>query len=119
VCWDYGDIGGNGRISTSYAGKIGKWTHVALVSGGAGGNFKAIYLDGVLAASADVSDGPSHTITGLDIGRSPESLGGDFHLGRIDDFRIYNRILSGPEIATLAAKGELKRGDSSPSRGGR
>ncbi|MCY3022758.1 MAG: hypothetical protein NTW87_27585, partial [Planctomycetota bacterium] len=47
VYWDYGNERGDGRISASYAGKTGKWTHVALVSTGRGGDFKAIYLDGV------------------------------------------------------------------------
>lgn len=101
IYWDYGDIGANGRISTNYTAYLDKWTHVALVSGGAGGTFKAIYLDGVLAASATTSGGPAIALTGVNIGRWPGS--GLDHKGLIDDFRIYNRMLSAAEIQALAA----------------
>jgi hypothetical protein len=95
--WDYGNLNGNGRISTSYAAYLNTWTHVALVSEGNGGAFKAIYLNGALAASAASSNGPDVVLNGLDIGR----WGGNYHNGRIDDFRIYNRVLTAGEIATL------------------
>lgn len=96
--WDYGDIGGTGRISTSYTAYRDKWTHVAVVSAGEGGAFKAIYLDGVLATSVASSDGPNVVLNGLLIGRGETTL---WHKGRIDDFRIYDRVLSAPEITTL------------------
>jgi hypothetical protein len=99
IYWDYGDLNANGRISTDYLTKVNKWTHVALVSAGKGGAFKAIYLDGAVAAAAATSDGPTQGLTGLNIGR----WGSSYHKGLIDDFRIYNRVLSASEIQALAA----------------
>jgi hypothetical protein len=101
IYWDYGDLGGTGRISTNYTAYLNKWTHVALVSTGNGGNFKAIYLDGVLIVSAASSDGPDVAMTGVNIGRWPAN--GLDHQGLIDDFRIYDRVLSAAQIAQLAA----------------
>jgi len=99
--WDYGNINTNGRISTDYTGYLDKWTHVALVSEGIGGAFKAIYLDGVLKASATSSNGPTAALTGLFIGGWPgASLN---HRGLMDDFRIYDRVLTLAEIQMLAS----------------
>jgi hypothetical protein len=99
IYWDYGTATtGNGRVSTSYAGKLDKWTHVVLVSAGTGGTFQGIYLDGVLANSVATSGGPTAALTGVRIGHANP---GGFHKGRIDDFRIYNRVLSASEVTTL------------------
>lgn len=95
--WDYGNLGGAGRISVNYASRINLWTHVALVSEGNGGAFKAIYLNGAVAASAATSDGPDIALTGLQIG----SWGGLRHRGQIDDFRIYDRVLTAGQIQLL------------------
>jgi hypothetical protein len=96
--WDYGDINNNGRISTSYVAKMDKWTHVVLVSAGVGGAFRGIYLDGALANSATTSNGPTVALTGVRIGHGNA---GGYHKGRIDDFRIYNRVLTATEVTTL------------------
>lgn len=94
--WDYGS-GTNGRISTSFASHLNKWTHVALVSAGNGGSFKAIYLDGVLAASSTASsDGPDVNLNGLWIG----AFLSYYHKGAIDEFRIWDKVLSQPEVLT-------------------
>jgi hypothetical protein len=101
IYWDYGNLGANGRISTNYTAFLDKWTHVALVSEGTGGAFKAIYLDGTLAASATSSNGPTAALSGLFIGSWPGvSL---HHRGLIDDFRIYDRVLTLSEIQLLAS----------------
>lgn len=99
--WDYGDYNNpGGRISTSYAGFTDKWTHIAVVSTGNGGNLKAIYLDGVLRNSATNSDGPDIALTGLVLGQWNTTY---YHQGLIDDFRIYDRVLPAADIARLAA----------------
>jgi hypothetical protein len=97
--WDYGDWTGNGRVSVSYDAYLDKWTHVALVSEGNGGAFKGIYLDGVLVASGNVSDGPDVPLSGLTIGYWARF--GNRHKGKIDDFRIYNRVLTASQIQLL------------------
>lgn len=86
--WDYGNTGTTGRISTSFASYLNRWTHVSLVSQGNNGAFKGIYLNGVLVTSAASSDGPDATITALTVGRTND--GAWFHNGKIDDFKIYN-----------------------------
>ncbi|RPH49003.1 MAG: hypothetical protein EHM91_03585 [Planctomycetota bacterium] len=101
IYWDYGNINANGRNSTDYTAYLDKWTHVALVSEGMNGAFKAIYLDGVLKASATSSNGPTAGLTGLFIGGWP---GANLnHKGLMDDFRIYNRVLTITEIQLLAS----------------
>ncbi len=86
VIWDYGDESVNGRVTTSFAGYEKKWTHVALVSEGLGGNFQAIYLDGILANSNTVSDAPDIVRNDLYIGCARRRAGarGNFQAGRMD-----------------------------------
>jgi len=100
LSWDYGDWTGNGRVQVLYDPYLNKWTHVALVSEGNGGAFKAIYLDGALVASGNVSDGPDAPLTGATIGLW--ALFNNYHKGRIDDFRIYNRVLTAAQIQLLS-----------------
>ncbi len=97
--WDYGNIFGSGRLATSYSAYVGKWTHVVLTSGGGVGGM-GIYFNGELAASTGVSE-DSGSGTGLDIGRNYENPVVYNHLGKLDDFRIYNRVLSASEIKAL------------------
>ncbi|KAA9325979.1 LamG-like jellyroll fold domain-containing protein [Adhaeribacter soli] len=92
--WDYGTTS-NGRVSVNFTPYLDKWTHVALVSAGKGGNWKAIYLNGNLAASGTVSDGASTLgATGMMIGR----WNGNYHKGSIDEFRVWNKVRTQSEI---------------------
>lgn len=86
--WDYGS--GSGRITADYTGYENKWTHIALQSAGAGGSYRAIYLDGVLVnSSTAVSYGPADA--------SMITVGQD-HRGNIDEFRIWDNIRTQSEI---------------------
>ncbi len=85
--WDYGNINTSGRISLNYKPYLDKWTHVCVVSDGS--TFKAIYLDGQLVASSTVADSPKNLV-GLNLGLN--------FLGRIDEFRLWNRVRSQEEI---------------------
>ena len=98
--WDYSRTKtSTGRISTDYSAHLDKWTHVALVSEGHGGNFQAIYLDGILVASANTSDGPAPALTGLDVGRWVNKASRIFyHKGKMDEFRIWNVVRSQTDI---------------------
>jgi hypothetical protein len=101
--WDYGDLTGTGRILTSYASHFDKWVHVACVSAGNAGSYKAIYLNGVLAIEdTGASDGPKAALSGLEIGRF--QLDGMEHQGLVDDFRIYDYVLTPAEITALATR---------------
>ncbi len=98
VNWDYGTGGALGRVSATYAGHYDKWVHVAVTSHGNRSTSKEIFFNGVLAATSASSDGPDIPLTGIQIG----VYSGVFQKGRIDDFRVYNRILSDAEILNLA-----------------
>jgi len=80
---------------------VGKWIHVAVTVGDVG---LSIYLDGAqIAQKAPAVLRPSDLgDTGNNfIGRSPFAM--DPYLdGQIDEFRIYNRVLSPEEIGVLA-----------------
>lgn len=102
IYWDYGSpTNGSGRVSTSYTAYLNAWTHIALVSDGTGGTFQGIYLNGTLAASVTTSAGPTVALSGAQIGSWTGP--GLYEKGLIDDFRIYNRVLTAAEITSLAA----------------
>ena len=98
VYFDYGDWRTTGRISVDFTPYLGKWTRVALVSSGPGGSFKAIYFNGVLAASGTSSDGPTINLTTLDVGRWPQESGTLYEAASLDNFRVENRVWSAAEI---------------------
>jgi hypothetical protein len=107
IYWDFGDLSGNGRINTDFSSYLNKWTHVALVSNGV--NFKAIYINGALATSGGTADSPG-AITSFMIGKGVFAAGTYFFRGQMDDFRIYNRVLTVQEIKDLYLPGAVLRG---------
>lgn len=101
VCyWDYGNWQTTGRISVDCTPYLGRWTRFALVSAGTTGAFKAIYINGVLAASAAASGGPTAALTTLDVGRWVNESGTYYDPGSVDDVRLDNRVWSAAEILT-------------------
>jgi len=80
---------------------VARWTHVAVT---VGDNGVSIYLDGTQIAQqapatlrpSDLGNTPNNFI-----GRSPFATDPYFD-GQIDEFRIYNRVLSPVEVALLA-----------------
>jgi hypothetical protein len=80
---------------------VGKWTHVAITLGDAGAS---IYVDGAqIAQQAPAALRPSDLGTTVNnfIGHSP--FAADPYLdGQVDEFRIYDRVLSPIEIGELA-----------------
>jgi hypothetical protein len=97
--WDYGYNGSGssstGRLTTSYASYLSAWTEVTLVSSGSAGTLQAIYLNGVLIASAATSVGSVST-GDLYIGGYPNATyyGPPYEKGKIDEFRIANVVRS-------------------------
>ncbi|MEO8919437.1 MAG: LamG domain-containing protein [Polyangiaceae bacterium] len=91
----------NQVLEGAQAVPVGRWTHVAVAVGNTG---VFIYIDGAqVAQQAPAALRPSDLgDTGNNfIGRSP--FASDPYLdGQVDEFRIYNRVLSGVEIAALA-----------------
>jgi len=95
--WDFGSSAGSGRISTPYSSYVGTYTHIALVSGGNSGTFRAIYLNGSLVASLSGSDGPDTVTSGGFIAKWTIGSGLSYR-GVVDEFAIYTRILSSSTI---------------------
>ena len=96
--------GGEQQINGSAALPTGVWTHVAVTKSG---NTGTLYVNGaVVGTNTNMTLGPSSlgNTTQNWIGRSQFSA--DPYLnGRVDDFRIYNRALSGSEVSSLGSSG--------------
>jgi hypothetical protein len=93
----------NQVLEAGQALPVGSWAHVAVTVGDSG---IALYLDGTqVAQQAPAVMRPSDLgdTTNNFIGRSP--FPADPYLdGEIDEFRIYDRVLSSAELALLAAQ---------------
>ncbi|MCA9238899.1 MAG: hypothetical protein KDA37_01810, partial [Planctomycetales bacterium] len=84
---------------------LNTWTHVAVTLGGGIG---VLYLNG-----AEVGRNNALTISPADLGVTTQNYIGksqypDPYLdGRVDDFRIYNRVLSAAEVSAVAGPPDL------------
>lgn len=91
----------NQVVEGAQALPVGKWVHVAVTIGN---NGVTIYVDAVQVAQqtpAALRPSDLGATANNFIGRSP--FAADPYLdGQIDEFRIYNRVLSSTEIASLA-----------------
>ena len=79
------------------------WHHVAYTFNDAG-NMATLYLDGVAVGSLATTDSISYTL-GADsfIGKHGNGSTTYDFTGKIDDARVYSRVLTADEIATLAS----------------
>ena len=99
-----GDTGGGyDRINKSIEDReyLGAWHHWAFVKNSDTGQ-QAIYLDGSLWHSSDTLTKSMKVaeVTVFHIGASPTLT--NYYLGLIDDFHLYNKVLSQEEILWLA-----------------
>jgi concanavalin A-like lectin/glucanase superfamily protein len=80
----------------------GKWHHVAYVYDQTARGYVGFYIDGILDSTHNNSQS-WYWVTDqtLEFGKSHDSYWSAYH-GFLDDFRIYNRVLSATEIAQLA-----------------
>jgi hypothetical protein len=79
------------------------WHHVAVAYDQSASGSVAIYVDGVSQGSQANSAAWSWpTSQQIELGRSHDAYWKRYD-GLMDDFRIYNRVLTGTEIATVAA----------------
>jgi hypothetical protein len=107
IYWDCGGTDDKGRVSASYSAYVKKWTHIALVSNGAKSpGYQAIYINGKLVGDKQPSKGPTRSFTTLLIGAELSEKPNDkktfdktlFHKGKIDQFRVWNRVRTQKEI---------------------
>jgi hypothetical protein len=81
------------------------WHNIAYVYDQAGGT--TVYIDGVAAGSqATTRPWSWDPAQQIELGRSHDGYWKAFN-GAMDDFRIYNRMLSAAEVALLASSGDL------------
>ncbi|WP_191907099.1 LamG-like jellyroll fold domain-containing protein [Adhaeribacter soli] len=100
LAWNYGNVLAAGRLSTDFTPYFNKWTHVALVSAGRLGSFKAIYINGVeVARDNGLSEGAiTNGTTMLKIGDDVSSTIRTYFRGSLDEFRIWDKVRSPQEI---------------------
>ncbi len=95
---------GNGTAAQSTTSINGDtWQHVVLTADTTTGAVE-VYIDGLLEDSQTSATGDMTTHAFSDIGRMTKTGGGaEFFGGTYDDVRIYDRILSAAEVATIHA----------------
>ena len=94
--------GQNGARNQFEAGYVpdGNWHQVAVTYGQTISDTISIYIDGNLAGSNPVTNGWTWPVTQeLEVGKSHDPYWEALN-GELDDFRIYNRILTATEIAS-------------------
>lgn len=83
------------------------WHHVAVTYGQTTSDWISIYVDGALSSSAQVTNAWSWPAAQqIEIGRSHDGYWKRFN-GLMDDFRIYSRVLTEAEIASVKNTGDL------------
>ena len=98
------DVQYTGGASFAAGGYVvdGNWHHVALTYDQSASGSVTVYVDGVQVDSgANTSAWSWDTTQEIELGRSHDTYWQDYN-GDMDDFRIYNRVLTDAEIATIA-----------------
>ena len=99
-------IGDESIIGTGVSANDGIWHHIAITWNSSNGQVR-LYKDGIVAFNGTLFTGGSITSSGSAVvGGDQDCIGGcwesyQFFKGIIDEFRIYNRILSDDEIQYL------------------
>jgi len=87
-----------GYISDTYSIPINAWTHIVFMRSNSNCYF---YINGNISSQPASTEVFSGSVAKTIIGRRDSANLGYF-IGRIDDMRFYNRLLSNSEITTLA-----------------
>ncbi|MEK6892608.1 MAG: LamG-like jellyroll fold domain-containing protein, partial [Nanoarchaeota archaeon] len=113
LVWDYGNANLNGRYSLFYSAIpssacqgdndcLNEWTHIVLVSDGS--TKMNVYINGQALTEKNSADHPNMELTGLYIGKAKfDNTGSSFPAdwifkGNLDEFMIYNQVLTNDEI---------------------
>src|SRR5262249_29286201 len=94
---------GNGTVNSFSTGAVSDdhWHHIAYVYDQSASGFTTIYIDGVQSMTqAPMRPWSWDPAQRIELGRSHDGFWRAFD-GALDDFRIYNRILSAAEIAQI------------------
>jgi Concanavalin A-like lectin/glucanases superfamily len=100
-------VGDDGEVFSARSVIDGQWHHVAMSRRSNGAI--SIWIDGVLSSSGQITVELVNLTTPVhNLGRSGYWNGGDTSwLGDLDDIRIYDRILNGPEVVSVMADQSL------------
>ncbi len=100
-------VGDEGEVFSATSVIDGQWHHVAMSR--RSNNAISIWIDGVLSRSGQTTGENVDLTTPVhNLGRSGYWNGGDTSwLGDLDDIRIYDRILEGPEVRSVMADQSL------------
>ena len=99
--FDNGDIFAGGRLSSNSQPYDNLWHHYVFVRSSIG-NFKKVYIDGVLFLSDVAGDILDNKNRELWIGGGIHETGvNEFHNGKVDDIKIYKCALSETEVRVL------------------
>lgn len=90
--------------SVTYADYQDQWQHWTFVKSGKG-DYTAIYCDGQLLHRVDGNDAALTNLDLIELGTKSFDYGGDF-VGKLDDFRVYNKALSAVEIQNIYDEGQ-------------
>jgi type II secretory pathway pseudopilin PulG len=90
------------RFTGGTVATANRWYHVAATFDKAASQV-ALYIDGALVRTWSTSKFPATNTGALTIGKSPY---GDYLTGKIDDLRVYGRVLSSSEVNVLYNGGE-------------
>jgi hypothetical protein len=94
---------GNSSFPTGGYVVDGNWHQVTLTYDQSASGTVAVYVDGVIVGSqANTAAWSWPAGQQIELGRSHDTYWQEYN-GQMDDFRIYNRILTDTEIATIAA----------------
>jgi hypothetical protein len=105
IFWQ-GQSGSPNSFATGYV-PDGNWHQVAVTYGQTTSDTISIYIDGVLSMANPVTNAWSWpTGQEIELGRSHDTYWQRYD-GLMDDFRIYSRILTATEIATIYSSGAL------------
>lgn len=101
VAYDCG--GSTGRYATNYQPALNTWTH--LVATCTANGIVSIYANGVKIGTSTVNNAGLATTNGsLYIGR--DSVSAQYYMpGRLDDIRLYSRVITDSEVSSLFAAG--------------
>src|SRR5215471_744765 len=103
MTWIY-STGPTPTVTTSIGTVLNQWVHIAVTSSGAAN--RSIYINGTLANTDSTAGTAPAAQTGLEIGRGNLAGSGFFYwVGKLDDFRVFTRVLTTSEIAFLAGGG--------------
>lgn len=98
--------GGNTVAKSQIAVNDGSWHHIAWDSDR---TVEHLYIDGVLVDTGSVVSPKAVVSYPSYIGRN-STVPSEYFVGSIDDFEIYNRVITATAVKDLYAKGYLKHG---------